>query len=73
MKSFIVWNVTPHSLVEVRRRFGGTYCFQIQDRRVSHESRVDRYLVSNIVHSRSDEQLYLHSTVREVPYSNPGL
>jgi hypothetical protein len=73
MKSFLVWDVTPHSLVEVRRRFGGTYCCHLQDRRVSYESRVDRYLVSSVAHSGSDEQLYFHITVLEVPDSNPGL
>jgi hypothetical protein len=70
---YIVWDVTPHSLVEGSRHFGGTYCFHLQDLRVSHESRVDSYLASNVVHSRSDDQLYLHTTVHEVTDSKPDL
>jgi hypothetical protein len=27
-----LWVVTPRSLVEVHRRFGETYCLQLQDR-----------------------------------------
>jgi hypothetical protein len=74
----VIWRVLSSGMWRrivgvVHRRFGGTSCFHLQDRRVSHESRVDRYLVSNVVHRRSDEQLYFHITVLEVPDSNPGL
>jgi hypothetical protein len=31
----IFWHEKPYSLVEVYQRFTGTYCFHLQDRRVS--------------------------------------
>jgi hypothetical protein len=38
VKSTIFWDVTPCSLMEVHRCFGGRYCFQIQGRRVDQAS-----------------------------------
>jgi hypothetical protein len=38
MKSFIFWDITPFSPVEVKRRFGETYCLHLQCRRVSQTS-----------------------------------
>jgi hypothetical protein len=37
MKSNIFWDVTPCSLIEVHRRFGGIYCLHIRGRKVSQE------------------------------------
>jgi hypothetical protein len=44
MKSTIFLDITPCSLLKVKRRFGGTYRFRLQGRRISlarnqHESR----------------------------------
>jgi hypothetical protein len=46
MKSTIFWDITPCSLLKVNRRFGATYRFHLQGRRISRarnqrESRVD--------------------------------
>jgi hypothetical protein len=35
MKSTIFWDITPCSPLEVNRRFGGTYRFHLQGRRIS--------------------------------------
>jgi hypothetical protein len=33
MKSIVFWDVMPCSLVQVTRRFGGTYCLHLERRR----------------------------------------
>jgi hypothetical protein len=33
MKSTIFWDITPCSPLSVNRRFGGTYCLHLQDRK----------------------------------------
>jgi hypothetical protein len=38
MKNYIFWEVRSCSLVQVCRRFGGTYCLQAQGRRISQAS-----------------------------------
>jgi hypothetical protein len=37
-KSTVSWDVTPYSVVEFFRRFGGTYCPCLQHRRVNKTS-----------------------------------
>jgi hypothetical protein len=36
MKNTVFWVVTPHSLIDTYKRFRGTYCLHLQDRKVSH-------------------------------------
>jgi hypothetical protein len=38
MKSSILYEVTPRSRMEINRRFGGTLCFHIQNRKVGQEN-----------------------------------
>jgi hypothetical protein len=38
MKSIAFWNMMPCSLVALHTRFTGTYCFHLQNWRVSYES-----------------------------------
>jgi hypothetical protein len=40
--SFIFWDITPFGPVEVNRRFGETYCLQLQGRKVSQISNQQR-------------------------------
>jgi hypothetical protein len=35
IKSTIFWDITPCSLLSVKRRFGGTYRFHLQDQKIS--------------------------------------
>jgi hypothetical protein len=35
MKTTVVWDMTPCSLVDINRCIGGTYCLHLQRRRVS--------------------------------------
>jgi hypothetical protein len=41
MKTAVVSNVIPYSLIDVYRRFGGNYCLLLQGRIVSHTSNWD--------------------------------
>jgi hypothetical protein len=42
MDSTLSWDATPCSLIEICRRFGGTYCFHLQGRRVRQGSKAER-------------------------------
>jgi hypothetical protein len=39
LKRTVFWNVTPCSPVKIQRRLGGTYCFHVQYRIMSHASK----------------------------------
>jgi hypothetical protein len=51
-KNTIFWDMTPLSLVEFYRRFGGTGCLHLQSRRISHVSSREslNYLSSSSTH-----------------------
>jgi hypothetical protein len=42
----VFWNVKSSSPADVRQRFGGTYCFHLQDRRVSQACNSNRQKVT---------------------------
>jgi hypothetical protein len=53
MKSTIMLDVTPCSLVEVYRRFGRTYCLHLQNLKVSQASRKQR-LLAGLIYDRDN-------------------
>jgi hypothetical protein len=39
-KTFVIfWHVPPSSVVDISKRFGGTYCHILQGQRISRESK----------------------------------
>jgi hypothetical protein len=54
MKSIILWDVTPYSLVCDYQHFGGTCCFHLQDLRVSQESNKHRHLLHGLLFNPED-------------------
>jgi hypothetical protein len=47
-ESTVFWYVTPYSMVEVHRRFGGMYCLCLQGRRVGKAGHQEDWKVKSI-------------------------